>query len=93
MNTEKTLKVIEILTDRINDLESSLERYYGAYKAIKELLERTPECFVVSTMDGNPNEIDGKVNFEKCRMMADLLLEIQKYQIFLEKPLYLILRK
>lgn len=36
MNTEKTLKVIEILTDRINDLESSLTRYYGAYKELNE---------------------------------------------------------
>ena len=36
MNTEKTLKVIEILTDRINDLEASLERYYGAYKVLNE---------------------------------------------------------
>ena len=39
MNTKKTLKVIEILTDRINDLESSLERYYGAYKALNETSE------------------------------------------------------
>lgn len=39
MNTEKTLKVIEILTDRINDLETSLERYYGAYKALNETNE------------------------------------------------------
>lgn len=36
MNTEKTLKVIEILTDRINDLEASLTRYYGAYKELNE---------------------------------------------------------
>ena len=36
MNTEKTLKVIEILTDRINDLESSLTRYYEVYKALNE---------------------------------------------------------
>lgn len=36
MNTEKTLKVIEILTDRINDLETSLTRYYEAYKALNE---------------------------------------------------------
>lgn len=36
MNNEKTLKVIEILTDRINELESSLTRYYEAYKALNE---------------------------------------------------------
>lgn len=36
MNTEKTLKVIEILTDRINDLEASLTRYHEAYKTLNE---------------------------------------------------------
>ena len=32
---------------------------YGAYVAIRHLLGRTPECFVVSNPDGNPPEIDG----------------------------------
>jgi hypothetical protein len=32
---------------------------YGAYVAIKHLSGRVPECFVVSSSDGNPAEIDG----------------------------------
>lgn len=36
MNNEKVLKVVEILTDRITDLETSLRRMYDAYKSLKE---------------------------------------------------------
>ena len=32
---------------------------YGAYSAISYLCKRTPECFIVSNPEGNPNEIDG----------------------------------
>ncbi len=32
---------------------------YGAYTAIKRLCDKTPERFVVSNLDGNPNEIEG----------------------------------
>ena len=32
---------------------------YGAYCAIKHLYGVVPECFVVSSLDNNPNEIDG----------------------------------
>jgi hypothetical protein len=32
---------------------------YGAYVAIKHLFGLAPECFVVSTLDGNPAEIAG----------------------------------
>lgn len=32
---------------------------YGAYHAIKELCGRKPECFVVSSLENNPREIDG----------------------------------
>ncbi|MCL2079057.1 MAG: DUF4422 domain-containing protein [Oscillospiraceae bacterium] len=32
---------------------------YGAYTAIKHLSSRSPECFIVSNLDGNPREIEG----------------------------------
>ena len=32
---------------------------YGAYRAILELCGQKPECFVVSSQEGNPKEIDG----------------------------------
>ena len=32
---------------------------YGAYVAIKHLLGRSPECFIVSNHDNNPREIEG----------------------------------
>jgi hypothetical protein len=32
---------------------------YGAYVAIKHLFNRTPKCFIVSNLDGNPVEIEG----------------------------------
>ena len=32
---------------------------YGAYVAIKGLCGRRPEAFLVSSMEGNPGEIDG----------------------------------
>ena len=40
---------------------------YGAYVAIKHLIGRAPECFIVSSSDGNPGEIEGLpvVNIEK----------------------------
>jgi hypothetical protein len=31
---------------------------YGAYIAIKHRLNRTPECFIVGNLDGNPSSID-----------------------------------
>lgn len=32
---------------------------YGAYRAILELCAREPECFVVTGLEGNPEEIEG----------------------------------
>ena len=32
---------------------------YGAYKAIRHLCGRTPVCFLVGDLDGNPSQIDG----------------------------------
>lgn len=32
---------------------------YGAYVAIKHLYKRVPECFVVSSLDNNPSNIEG----------------------------------
>lgn len=32
---------------------------YGAYRAMSGLYNAVPECFVVSSMDNNPSEIDG----------------------------------
>jgi hypothetical protein len=32
---------------------------YGAYIALRALYNRTPECFIVSTSEGNPAKIDG----------------------------------
>jgi hypothetical protein len=51
---------------------------YGAYTAIKHLCGGTPECFVVSELDGNPEEIDGVAvrRLDGCGLPRDTLVVV-----------------
>lgn len=47
---------------------------YGAYKAILELIQIRPKCFIVSNADGNPIEIEGIPVIEINSVQEDIFI-------------------
>lgn len=63
---------------------------YGAYKAIRELTGRTPSCFAVSSLSGNPLEIEGIPVRELSGISRDVLAVAKNIGRYMERHTYIV---